>query len=306
MRRFAVSGFLLLGLLMNGCQGHSQFVPGGEVGLLLPDPAHDILVVFSHGSVADKEPDGCRPMGGSLFAGFSVPDMLVELPSDDPALRIYALCTRSILGDKGGLAAEAARPSPCLPDGGPQKKVCKRARAIEALLADIIKANAGTDGAPLLTSDRIFLAGTSAGAWASLLLMAEEREAPLANAVIGFAPAFAGKTPHMEDHKVIFDRHLEHLAKHSRRALLFAFEGDPYETPMTLAPLEENPQVELVDVPAPTDDPAICDPPAWRFWSTPHACAYRDAFDRSYRTRVLDFIRCRVADPLAPCRPAGV
>jgi hypothetical protein len=60
--------------------------------------------------------------------------------------------------------------------------MCKRIGELEELIWNFRHAN------PDLDAQRIFLAGTSGGAWSSLLALRARPD--LANAVIGFAPAF--------------------------------------------------------------------------------------------------------------------
>jgi hypothetical protein len=107
---------------------------------------------------------------------------LVRLAEDYRDIFVYAHCT-SVVGDGGSERAEALRVIPC--QGGradKQTKMCKRIGELHRLISRFRLAN------PKLDAQHIFLAGTSGGAWSSLLAM--RAHSGLGNAVIGFAPAF--------------------------------------------------------------------------------------------------------------------
>ena len=317
----ALSGVVL------GCASHSQFVPGGETSLALPNPQKNILIIFLHGSIGDMKQDNCQPNGGFVFGGVAVPPILKDLAHRDPNILIYAHCSR-LVGDPQARAEEKIRLAPCQrnprPYGLMQNKECKRAAELKELIGRFLQTNRG------LSRERIFLAGTSSGAWTSLLAL---RQWPsLANAVIGFAPAFNGhfadrvrrstKTEHMcvkcrGINKMIPRQdgirknsggerirycHVNYIVSGRVPALLFAFGGDPYEDPETLKPFANGPGIRLVTVPTPPKDMGACS--TWSFPPVPdvaHRCNHRKWFSPAYYGMIRSFIACRVASPHRRC-----
>jgi pimeloyl-ACP methyl ester carboxylesterase len=88
---------------------------------------------------------------------------------------------------------------------------------------------------------RIFLLGHSAGGWSSL--MAARKDHSGFNAIVAFAPAFAGPR-HEEEQFPIWRRQLQpqqiaHLARAPRiDALIFAYVDDTFDRPQELEPLK--------------------------------------------------------------------
>ncbi len=112
--------------------------------------------------------------------------------------------------------------------------VYKRLDEIERILDELLAAG--------VSADRVFLAGHSAGGWASLMAAAVFPEK--FNGVIAFAPAFAGKRsnakrfPHWR--QVVRPRLIKHmLTAPTLPALVFAYRRDPYNRPEELAFLAE-------------------------------------------------------------------
>ncbi len=281
----------------------SQFVPGGQTERVLGDPANDILIIFTHGSGGNTRIDHCDPPGGSMTGAFGVPEVLRELTADDPKVRVWAFCHRDH-GRPGSEDVEATRTAPCGNRDMREThiKVCLRAMAIEAEIGDFMRLNPG------LTSDRIFLAGTSAGGWASLLvsLWDSERQARgkarLANGAIAFAPAFNGKRVDRWDWgpfhswQRIRETHRAALMGPGPTvdALVFSFECDAYETPDDHAGFQERPGVQL-----------ICAPPEGKSCgggAIAHSCNRRDWFASAYKGDITRFMRQRLGLPVQPPR----
>jgi pimeloyl-ACP methyl ester carboxylesterase len=117
----------------------------------------------------------------------------------------------------------------------------KRADEILALVAEYRR-----KGVP---ARRIFLLGHSAGGWSSL--MAARKDPSGFNAIVAFAPAFAG--PRSEEAQFpIWRRQLQpqqiaYLAGAPRiDALIFAFDDDTFDRPEDLAPLRGVPGLRIV------------------------------------------------------------
>ena len=297
---------------LSACAGPGAFINEDLRGTKLPDPQRVILVIYTHGSVGNASRDPCLPLGGPMSGAYAVPEVIRELETDNEGspLVVYALCDPS-MGTELGKQLEKQRPAPCrdkIPASGvgwprdeSQIKVCLRARKITEQVRLLVAENPG------LERDRIFLAGTSAGAWASLLAMdlAQRSGAPLANAVIGFAPAFSGKiSQRSRGWQKIRTKHMTFLTgedgkqpSYSLPALLFGFEGDPYETPAALASLSSRDGIALLIVPPADRDADSCEPPWWRFWMSAHSCHRNSWFAEEYVATVRQFIACRRTDP---------
>ena len=135
-----------------------------------------------------------------------------------------------------------------------------------------------------LPAARIFLAGHSAGAWSSLL--AARRFGAKFNAVIAFAPAFAGPRHEVTQYpwwrNEIRPRQVADILKAGRmRALVFAFPDDAFNRPRELEFLTKLPGVILV----PFDRCA-----------RGHRTTYTRCFRDAAAARVERYIRARLAD----------
>ena len=178
--------------LLSACTSSSQFIDG-RTDLRLPDPENAIVVLFARGAGEFDEKDVCVPSSFPAFGGFSTPRVLENLSKRRDDVHVYFVCDQDMY-DENGSGNERRRITPCEPgfriagepvDNGEHLKVCQRTDAIEVAIAAMQAAN------PELTTDRIFLTGTSTGAWASLLVAARNPDAGYH--VIAFAPAFAGE-----------------------------------------------------------------------------------------------------------------
>jgi len=271
-------------LAVAGCAGDRP-----PVVIAAVDPG-DIVVIYHHGSAVEANSDGCRPTPDGAFAeNVRLPPVLVELDRL-PGIAVRAVCT-SAVGDTEATRLESVRAVPCAPNMSeftPARymKVCKRAARMRAWLAATL---------PAVPAERLFFAGTSAGAWASLLIDAGP-DRPF-NAVIGFAPAFAGNLVARRGEPPLVaarERHYAFLESRSALpALIFAFVGDPYEAPgdeTGLARLRAVPGFNVVAL----DATGTCS-------ESPHLCARASWFESVALATIRSYIACRVADPEDAC-----
>lgn len=319
-------------------------------GLKLPDPERDILVIFTHGSSGASHDDWCKRPEQPRHRAMSVPRVLTRLNKQDDRIHVLIYCTRA-RPERAGieLAKDRMRAFLCARENGQicrtpdqaadlgllpcgfrentppdprrhqdpeeQVKPCLIAAELMLLVPWMQRENPG------LTRDRIFLAGTSNGAWSSLFAL--QGDPGLANAVVGFAPASVGQfaritrslAGRIDDEELSLYRgplvsgrrkkirpgHVLWLGESGVRALLFAFVKDPFETPRTLAVLRRNANAEIIEV-LPGDRAAkACTSLFDR--TAAHSCNHSKWFRTTYGPRILSFIRCRVDDPQAACRP---
>jgi pimeloyl-ACP methyl ester carboxylesterase len=285
---------LAAALLVAACVGPSRFFP--ENRSLVGIPPDKIVVVWSHGSRADRKPDYCAPDGGALFGYAAVPASVLGL-ADEPDILVLADC-QFPRGHKGAAKLEAERYQPCdsleptTGDSYKEIKVCRRADDLRRLIIELGRS---------VPPDHIFLAGASAGAWASLLVARDPDRR--FNAVIGFAPAFAGHEEDRSDSwQAVNEEHYRYLETAPRLpALVFAFAGDPYEDPDRLARLGNLPELQLVTFPGEGSDRSCgfgLDNP----FGGAHRCADALWMPGVATPMMRDYIRCRVADPHGECR----
>lgn len=230
----------------------------------LNDPANTVLLIYNHGSRQEFYPDRCDPPS-------DIPQVVRNLSGHRLAgkrMLVYAFCTPSKVGEYRHQSRTG------------EPKVAKRARDIENLVARF--ADAG------LPSQNIFLVGHSAGAWASLLV--SRRGNVNINAVIGFAPAFAG--PKATRSSGWWDLHRKQSAflRASPRldALVFAFDGDPFSDVPELSSDLSVPGVELVPVTRVTGNSADCGR------ITSHHGVFTNCFEELAAQRIGAFIEHRL------------
>lgn len=180
-------------------------LPGAAVGsgMSLDQAANKVVILYSHGTYRPSLREDCQK-------GFNqIPESILGL-SRHPKVAIFYLCTKVVDTSNQG------------------QYVYQRAQEIRQTL-DALTALG-------VKPEHIVLAGHSAGAWSSLLLMGEQRR-QFAGAIL-FAPAFAGTirerrgTP-WGDFRTAQVKKIK--AFPALQALVFAYENDPYETPATLA-----------------------------------------------------------------------
>jgi pimeloyl-ACP methyl ester carboxylesterase len=213
-------------------------------------PKRTIILIFNHGTRRPQVRHVCR-------RGNDIPRVVKALATR-PRWRVHYLCSRAI-------------------DGGDQGSYTyKRAREIERVV-DAYRAK----GVP---AAHIFLVGHSAGGWSSLI--AARRFGAKFNAVIAFAPAFAGPRHEARQYPwwrgKIRPRQVTDILQARRlRALVFAYPDDAFNRPRELAFLKRLPGVDLV-----TFD---------RCPERGHGTTYSDCFAREAAPRIERYIRARLA-----------
>lgn len=247
----------------------SAAVTYGDVKL---DNASDaVLLIYNHGSQEEFIPDRCDP-------DEDIPEVvrrMAERPLGGKKVIVYGFCTPSRVGE---YVHET---------GAGEPKVVKRAHDIE----DLVDRFTAT-GVP---GRNIFLVGHSAGAWASLLV-ARGGNVDV-NAVIGFAPAFAGpkatRSPGWVDLYNEQSRYLQTAA--SLNALIFAFEGDRYGEVSDIKWAVSAPGIDFVPVSRGAYNDFTCR------LTTPHRSVFTRCFEDLAAPRIRAFIeqRLRTADGLA-------
>jgi hypothetical protein len=192
---------------------------GPRPPLTIAAPRQTVVLIYTHGSVGEFEPDPCRLERQDV--PFGMPSAIAVLDGRrlwGKLLRVDGFCTPSKVGQFDTASGRPRR----------LKVELRKEDLRERVLAY------RAQGVP---ARQIFLAGHSAGAWAALMLEAEEPT--LFNAVVAIAPAFAGRR---QDQDALWLRVRQNefdqlLSAPKLDGLLFAFEGDPYETPATLQAL---------------------------------------------------------------------
>ena len=165
------------------------------------------IIIWSHGTERPQKRENCLKL--------SVPESLFALSENDNVY-FYFLCSRATDGDKLG------------------SYIFKRKREINKVLDQLISVG--------IKPKNIFLAGLSAGGWTSLMMM--DQVGKKFNSAIVFAPAFAGPRSETgiapEWRKVERPRQIKKMIKAKViKALIFAYEDDPYNRPKELMFLKE-------------------------------------------------------------------
>lgn len=225
--------------------------PSGRSDLVrVANAARDVVIIFNHGTRRPQYRHDC--------------DRARDVPAVMRAVvrqtgwRLHYLCSTAIDGDDQG------------------SYTYKRAAEIERVV-DAYRARG-------LPAARIFLAGHSAGGWSSLI--AARRFGAKFNAVVAFAPAFAGPRHEAVQYprwrNQIRPRQVADILKARRlRALVFAFPEDTFNRPRELAFLKALDGVTLV----PFDR---C--------RRGHGTTYSRCFSRQAAGRIERYIRARLAD----------
>jgi pimeloyl-ACP methyl ester carboxylesterase len=179
------------------------------------DPAQAVVLIFNHGTYRPQRRHQCNEER-------DVPAVVRELAAANGWTLQY-LCSAAT--DNGV-------------DGS---YTYKRAEEILAAVA--------AQRARGLPAQRIFLLGHSAGAWSSL--MAARKDPSGFNAIVAFAPAFAG--PRHEEaqypkwRRELAPQQTAYLRQAKRiDALIFAYSDDDFDRPSELAPLESIPGVRVL------------------------------------------------------------
>ncbi len=225
----------------------SRFIDGGPA--TLADPKKAVVLIFNHGTRRPQYRHNCRP-------GRDVPSIVRSVAAPGK-WRIYYLCSRAIDGGVTG------------------SYTYKRAKEIEAAV-DRFRAR----GVP---AKRIFLLGHSAGGWSSLIAARQFHHK--FNAVIAFAPAFAG--PRYETVKYPHWRNIERprqvaYLKAAKRidALVIAYPDDNFNRPQELRFLTMIAGTQLVTVP-------MC--------ARGHRTTYSSCLQQAMDKFIRDYIKKRLA-----------
>lgn len=274
LRRFIkthLAVFLVLGGLQAQANVKGKFVPEKSQwqsprGFSIPNPNSKAVVLFLHGSLVEKLDDTCDPSGETV--GFSVPEVVRELAGAKVSgleVVVFAPCD--------GRATHMGEPL----------KIDQRVEAIDQTLQAL--GRAGVD------PSRIFLMGQSAGGWAALLH--QKRHPGRVNAVVAFAPAFAGKKylrPELWQQRYEAQA-AEILSADFISALVFTFDNDTYNSPDDLAFLAHVKGVRLLRMPDASIAGVVCDIP---FFGSSHSNAYRECFSSTQSGVLLDFLDRRL------------
>jgi pimeloyl-ACP methyl ester carboxylesterase len=212
------------------------------------DPAQAVVLIFSHGTYRPQRRHQCNEER-------DVPAVVRDVASAN-GWTVHYLC------------------SAATDDGIDGSYTYKRADEILAAVAGL--------RAKGVAARRIFLLGHSAGGWSSL--MAARKDAGSFNAIVAFAPAFAG--PRHEEAQ--FPKWRRELApqqtaylRQARRieALIIAYSDDDFDRPADLGPLESIPGVRLL---------------AFDACQRGHGTTYTDCFREGARVEIEDYIKSRL------------
>jgi hypothetical protein len=269
----ALLGFLVIAtFFLGGCAVQSQFIPApppgtAERSVAYPQPDKKILLIYNHGSTQEYERDQCAPDGSTT------PGVVKDLSGKKVLgfdVVVYGFCTPAKTGNYDQRS------------GAGEPKIMKRVENIE----DVVRGFQDS-GVP---AGHIFLAGHSAGGWASLLVA--RRHNVRINAVIAFAPAFAGKKSGREPGwQELHDDHVHFLAEaREMNALVYAFDSDAFNSPEDLAFLRDIPGVRFVHLGAQEIDGIRCDSPDG------HQTVFRDCFAKTQEEAILEYLAERLTE----------
>ena len=212
------------------------------------DPAQSVVLIFSHGTYRPQRRHQCNEEK-------DVPAVVREL-ADAHGWTVHYLC--SIATD----------------DGEAGSYTYKRADEILAAVA--------AHRARGVPAQRIFLLGHSAGGWSSL--MAARKDHSSFNAVIAFAPAFAG--PRYEEaqypkwRRELAPAQTAYLREAKRiEALIFAYSDDDFDRPSELEPLQSIPGLRVL---------------AFDACQRGHGTTYSECFREGAKVEIEDYIKSRL------------
>lgn len=274
LRRFIKTSHAAV--LLVGCL-HAKAMVNGEFntkknhwqnnrGLSIANPKSKAVIIYLHGSVVEKMDDRCDPNSTEL--GESVPEVVQQLNGAEVLgleVMVFAPCH--------GRATRLGEPL----------KIDQRVQAIDETLKELNRA--GVD------SSQIFLIGQSAGGWAALLH--QKRHPKSVNAVIAFAPAFAGKKQWRPE--VWQQRHesqaAEILSANLISSLVFAFKNDDYNSQEDLSFLSRVKGTTLLKLPDDAIAGVDCDIP---LFGSSHKNAFRKCFDQTQSGVLKKFLQDRL------------
>lgn len=212
------------------------------------DPAKSVVLIFSHGTYRPQRRHQCNE-------DKDVPTVVRDI-ADANGWTVLYLC------------------SAATDDGEAGSYTYKRA---EEILAAVSAHRAR--GVP---AQRIFLLGHSAGGWSSL--MAARKDHSDFNAVVAFAPAFAG--PRHEEaqypkwRRELAPAQIAYLRGAKRiEALIFAYSDDDFDRPSELAPLQSIPGLRVL---------------AFDACQRGHGTTYSDCFRDGAKVEIEDYIKTRL------------
>jgi pimeloyl-ACP methyl ester carboxylesterase len=267
-------------VLLVGCL-HAKAMVNGEFslkknhwqnnrGLSIANPKSKAIIVYLHGSVVEKMDDRCDP--NSTVLGESVPDVIQQLSGTEVLgleVMVFAPCH--------GRATNLGEPL----------KIDQRVQAIEDTLKELKRAG--------IEASQIFLVGQSAGGWAALLH--QKRHPQSVNAVVAFAPAFAGKKQWRPE--VWQQRHelqaAEILSANLISSLVFAFKNDDYNSQEDLDFLSRIKGTTLLKLPDDAIAGVDCDIP---LFGSSHKNAFRKCFDQTQSGVLRSFLQQRLLDEM--------
>jgi len=214
-------------------------------------PDKSVVLIFNHGT---NRPQFRHPCDENR----DVPGVVRDVATVHGWL-VHAFCSAAVDGNE------------------PASYTYKRADEILALVAAY-----RAKGVP---ASNIFLLGQSAGAWSSL--MAARKDHSGFNAVIGFAPAFAGtRAEEAQYPRWRGEYRVKQIAylREARRieALIVGYYDDTYDRPEDLKPLESIPGIRIL---------------AFDACHAGHGTAYSECFRAGARVEIEDYIRQRLAKP---------
>jgi pimeloyl-ACP methyl ester carboxylesterase len=212
------------------------------------DPAQSVVIIFNHGTYRPQRRHQCNEEK-------DVPAVVRDL-AEANGWTVHYVC------------------SAATDDGDAGSYTYKRADEILAAVA--------AQRARGVPAQRIFLMGHSAGGWSSL--MAARKDPTGFNAIVAFAPAFAGPR-HEEAQYPKWRRELAPAQtaylREARRieALIFAYSDDDFDRPSELAPLESIPGVRLL---------------AFDACQGGHGTTYSDCFREGAKVEIADYVKTRL------------
>lgn len=274
LRRFIKTSHAAV--LLVGCL-HAKAMVNGEFnikknhwqnnrGLSIANPKSKAVVLYLHGSVIEKVDDRCDPNSSEL--GESVPEVVRQLNGTEVLgleVMVFAPCH--------GRATKLGEPL----------KIDQRVQAIDETLKELNRAG--------IEPSQIFLVGQSAGGWAALLH--QKRHPQSVNAVVAFAPAFAGKKQWRPE--VWQQRHesqaAEILSANLISSLVFAFKNDDYNSQSDLDFLSRVKGTTLLKLPDDAIAGVDCNIP---LFGSSHKNAFRKCFDQTQSGVLKNFLKERL------------
>jgi len=269
--------FVMLSILLVSCasKNNSQFISDNQYDqdtFLKDQPGNNIIVIYNHGSTSEYKKDPCHPERSQNVWG--TPLVIRDLSGkslDGTMIQIFTLCSEIPNGDYNSLTRKG------------ELKVLKRADEITHKIESFIQM-----GVP---PKQIFLAGHSAGGWASLMVL--KKNPDMVNSAIVFAPAFAGKFKSRSSgwEWVYSEQKKELIDSFHLPALVYVFQKDPYNRLEDLIFLETINGVTMIHYQADYPHGSSCD----NVMFSGHRTTFNRCFSEGETDTILNFIRSRLA-----------